>query len=88
MKTKLLFLVLSIFTLSTISKVDENQTGAWYMYFFNHKFLGLQFGIQGDGQNTAFLNDVIHNNALITVKDIKERSPKMAQLESEVKLKL
>jgi carbonic anhydrase len=39
-------------------------------------------------KNTAFLNDVIHNNALITVKDIRERSPKMAQLEEEGKIKI
>ena len=29
---------------------DENQLGAWYMYFFNKKFGDSQFGIQGDYQ--------------------------------------
>ena len=39
-------------------------------------------------KNAAFLNDVIRNNALITVKDIRERSPKMAMLEDEGKIKI
>ncbi|WP_299126868.1 DUF2490 domain-containing protein [uncultured Winogradskyella sp.] len=30
--------------------VDESQTGAWYMYFYNHQFKDSQFGIQGDFQ--------------------------------------
>ncbi|TXD51351.1 MULTISPECIES: DUF2490 domain-containing protein [unclassified Polaribacter] len=32
------------------SQVDENQTGAWYMYFYNHQFKDSQWGIQGDFQ--------------------------------------
>ncbi|GJM64543.1 DUF2490 domain-containing protein [Persicobacter diffluens] len=30
--------------------VDENQLGAWYMYFVNKKFENSRFGIQGDYQ--------------------------------------
>jgi len=30
--------------------VEEDQLGAWYMYFFNKKFGESQFGIQGDYQ--------------------------------------
>ena len=29
---------------------DEDQLGAWYMYFFNKKFKNSQFGLQGDYQ--------------------------------------
>lgn len=29
---------------------DEDQLGAWYMYFFNTQFKNSQFGIQGDYQ--------------------------------------
>ena len=39
-------------------------------------------------KNTEFLNNVIHNNAKITVEDIRKRSPKMAALESEGKIKI
>ena len=56
----LLFLTitfLSIFSLK--AQVDENQTGAWYMYFYNHQFKNSQFGIQGDFQyrDWQFLGD-------------------------------
>lgn len=32
------------------AQVNPDQAGAWYMYFFNKKFEGSQFGIQGDYQ--------------------------------------
>ncbi|RIW17092.1 DUF2490 domain-containing protein [Algoriphagus lacus] len=32
------------------SVIDDDQLGAWYMYFFTKKFKGSQFGIQGDYQ--------------------------------------
>ncbi len=32
------------------SQVDESQTGAWYMYFYNFQFNESQWGIQGDFQ--------------------------------------
>lgn len=32
------------------SQVDESQTGAWYMYFYNLKFKKSTWGIQGDFQ--------------------------------------
>jgi len=34
----------------TFSQVDESQTGAWYMYFFNHQFKDSPWGFQGDFQ--------------------------------------
>lgn len=37
-------------TATAQSGVDEDQLGAWYMYFFNAKFGDSQFGIQGDYQ--------------------------------------
>lgn len=33
-----------------LSSQNENQTGAWYMYFYNHQFKDSDFGIQGDFQ--------------------------------------
>ena len=48
---KLLFLIFAIlFANSSFSQVDGSQTGAWYMYFYNHQFKNSQFGIQGDFQ--------------------------------------
>jgi len=48
-------LITSIFivlftTTQCYSQVEQSQTGAWYMYFFNHQFEKNQFGIQGDIQ--------------------------------------
>jgi hypothetical protein len=39
---------------------DSNETGAWYMYFYRHKFNESQFGIQGDLQyrNWNILGDL------------------------------
>ncbi|MEO0628817.1 MAG: DUF2490 domain-containing protein, partial [Bacteroidota bacterium] len=31
-------------------QVDEDQLGAWYMYFYNTSFGNSQFGWQGDAQ--------------------------------------
>ncbi|MGC9344012.1 MAG: DUF2490 domain-containing protein [Bacteroidales bacterium] len=48
---KILVLVISLFlTLNIYSQIDEDKTGAWYMYFFNAGFGDGQFGIQGDIQ--------------------------------------
>ena len=32
------------------AQVDEDQLGAWYMYFFNYRHADSQFGVQGDIQ--------------------------------------
>ncbi|MEE4285496.1 MAG: DUF2490 domain-containing protein [Mariniphaga sp.] len=37
-------------TVSAFSQIDEDQAGAWYMYFFNGKFGESKFGFQGDIQ--------------------------------------
>ncbi|TYA59131.1 DUF2490 domain-containing protein [Formosa maritima] len=48
---KLLFINLVILICNfEIKAQDQNQTGAWYMYFYNHQFSESQFGIQGDVQ--------------------------------------
>jgi len=48
---------ISIF--NTNAQVDENQTGAWFMYFYNHQFKNSQWGVQGDFQyrDWQFLGD-------------------------------
>ncbi|WP_339877876.1 DUF2490 domain-containing protein [uncultured Algoriphagus sp.] len=45
----LLFSFLSIFSFAQ-SVPDEDQLGAWYMYFYNKSFKNSQFGLQGDAQ--------------------------------------
>lgn len=51
---KKIFVVLLFFLSASTSfaqtGVDDEQLGAWYMYFFNNQFEGSQFGIQGDYQ--------------------------------------
>lgn len=39
-------------------------------------------------KNIEFTNKVIHNNALQTVEDIRKRSPKMAELETDGQIKI
>lgn len=48
-----LFLMFSV-TLPARAEVDEDQLGAWYMYFFNTKFNDSQWGVQGDLQYRAW----------------------------------
>lgn len=52
MKKILLLLILlgNTFPVWSQSNLDEDQLGAWYMYFFTKKFENSQFGIQGDYQ--------------------------------------
>ena len=49
MRFKLSILCLLV-SFGLFSQVDESETGAWYMYFYNHQFRDSQFGIQGDFQ--------------------------------------
>lgn len=39
-------------------------------------------------KNVAFTNNVIHKNAIKTVEDIREQSPKMAAMENDGKIKI
>lgn len=49
---KILFTLILLFSGYALSgqSVDEDQLGAWYMYFYNTKFKDSNFGIQGDFQ--------------------------------------
>lgn len=44
----LLFFIL--ISAASYSQIDEDKTGAWYMYFWNTTFKESQFGLQGDVQ--------------------------------------
>lgn len=46
----LLFSLVLVSFFKSKAQVDQSQTGAWYMYFYNHQFKESQFGIQGDFQ--------------------------------------
>jgi hypothetical protein len=50
MKNIIVFSIVFIVFFKTNAQVEQSQTGAWYMYFFNHQFKDSQFGIQGDLQ--------------------------------------
>lgn len=50
MKLKLSIVGFSLFFNGLFAQVEESQTGAWYMYFYNHQFKDSQWGIQGDFQ--------------------------------------
>ncbi|MTI21686.1 DUF2490 domain-containing protein [Fulvivirga sp. RKSG066] len=46
----LLLLLIPFFYNASAQEIEEDQLGAWYMYFFNKKFGDSRFGIQGDYQ--------------------------------------
>ncbi|MEN8887107.1 MAG: DUF2490 domain-containing protein [Winogradskyella sp.] len=50
MKLRLLFLSIVCSFNCLFAQVDESNTGAWFMYFYNHQFKNSQWGIQGDLQ--------------------------------------
>ena len=52
MKTKQIVVLLLLFVLSfkAFSQIDDEKTGAWYMYFWNTKIKNSSFGVQGDIQ--------------------------------------
>ncbi|UJH90333.1 DUF2490 domain-containing protein [Antarcticibacterium sp. 1MA-6-2] len=49
-KIPFLFLLLFTFSINAIAQIDEEKTGAWYMYFWNTTFKESNFGLQGDVQ--------------------------------------
>lgn len=51
-KLTILVILLTIFSVQnkTYAQIDEDQFGAWYMYFFNTEFKESGFGLQGDLQ--------------------------------------
>ncbi|WP_299113261.1 DUF2490 domain-containing protein [uncultured Winogradskyella sp.] len=50
MRFKLFVLLFFLLSNYCFSQVEESQTGAWYMYFYNHQFKDSLWGIQGDFQ--------------------------------------
>lgn len=50
----LFFLVLQTSISWAQSALDEDQLGAWYMYFFTHRFAQGPWGVQGDYQYRSF----------------------------------
>ncbi|MDT0559424.1 DUF2490 domain-containing protein [Ichthyenterobacterium sp. W332] len=50
MKIRLSLICFFISINLTNAQVEESQTGAWFMYFYNHQFSERQWGIQGDFQ--------------------------------------
>lgn len=50
MLLRLLFVGCLSMTLIGHAQVDQSQTGAWFMYFYNHQFNESNWGIQGDFQ--------------------------------------
>ena len=53
MKNNFYFLLISISVLTSKignAQIDENELGAWYMYFFNTTFKESSWGVQGDIQ--------------------------------------
>lgn len=52
MKKILVLLIVSnfLFINQTKAQIDEDQLGAWYMYFFSTEFGDSNFGVQGDVQ--------------------------------------
>ena len=50
-KLALIFSFIALFfSNSVLAQVDESQTGAWYMYFWNTNFSESKWGLQGDIQ--------------------------------------
>lgn len=47
----LLLLVISLSSPLSLAQIDESDTGAWYMYLWNTKLEGSNFGFQGDIQH-------------------------------------
>lgn len=45
------FLFTVLFANLSYAQIDEDQTGAWYMYLWNTTFQDSQFGLQGDIQH-------------------------------------
>lgn len=50
MRKLLMITVFFLGSLQVSAQIDEDQTGAWYMYFFNAKFSESNIGFQGDIQ--------------------------------------
>jgi hypothetical protein len=58
--TLLLAAIATTYSAATFAQVDEDQLGAWYMYFFDARSESSQWGVQGDLQyrNWDLLGDL------------------------------
>ena len=50
MRKRLLLGLVILIPFISKAQVDEDQLGAWYMYFYTAKFKNSQWGLQGDAQ--------------------------------------
>ena len=50
LKHKIVISFILCLSMHSSAQVESSQTGAWYMYFYDHDFKNSQFGIQGDFQ--------------------------------------
>lgn len=75
---------------SAIDQVDAQSLGMQSLADLLNKIQPAVKETEGDGErrsiNTEFTNNVITNNAMRTVKDIREASPTMAKMEDEGKI--
>ena len=75
MRLKLSILTFFLLSITVNAQVDQSQTGAWYMYFYNTQFKDSNFGIQGDIQyrNWDVLGDLeqllVRSGVTYTPKD-------------------
>ena len=76
MRIIVLFFVSLLACQSLQSQIDEDQTGAWYMYFYNHQFKNSQFGIQGDFQYRAW--DILGDQEQLLLRSGLTYTPKDA----------
>jgi hypothetical protein len=59
MKNFIVVFLTILLGIESYAQIDEDQSGAWYMYFYNYQFKDSQWGIQGDVQyrDWQFLGD-------------------------------
>lgn len=80
MKKPVLVLLLSLFASVSWAQTsfDEDQLGAWYMYFFTHRFSGSQWGVQGDYQYRSW--DLAKDKEQLLLRSGLTYTPKAANV--------
>ncbi len=61
-------LILVFISKHASAQIDEDQLGAWYMYFWNTRFDDSNFGLQGDIQHRNWDLGETWNNCLLEVE--------------------
>jgi hypothetical protein len=74
MKKTLFLSIVFLVGVPVNAQVDENQTGAWYMYFYNHQFKNSQWGIQGDIQHRDW--QILGDSEQLLVRSVLTFKPK------------